>query len=112
MISKEDKISIGRQWSFLAGSIIRGPLNFQNIKSKVDGLEDLINNTKGIRSDISNAVKIELQNIKDASLRKEVSKVLDSFDNLTTLLQTNLRINFGSYYVLSRSLENLRDRGF
>ena len=86
--------------------------NFQNIKTEVDALEDLIDNTKGIRNDISNALKIELRNIKGASSEKDVTKVLGSFDKLTTLLQTNLRISFDSYYVLIRSLENLYDGRF
>ena len=106
MISEEDKTLISDRWYSLAHYIYHDATNFRGIKTIVDQLEDLFDNTKGIRKDIKSVLNIELQNIRDALSKKDVSKVLDTFDNLTTKLQTNLRIRIDPYYIRDRRFES------
>ena len=60
----------------------------------------MFDNAKGIRKDIKNILKIELQNIRSAlpinkrgSIRgKDFDKAIEVFKNFTTILQINLHI--------------------
>jgi len=111
VVSKEDKESISGMCSALFRSLGGPDVNFNKLIDLVNDMEQLFDKIKGIRENIKNLLKTELLNIRDALYKKDMDKSLAALDELTILLQTNLRIKFDPGLIKARSLENLRRRG-
>ena len=66
MIPKEEKEEIIRLWTVLYKSLCSYYNNFHSVNLKMNGPEDLFDNTEGIRQDIKSLLKNELQDIRNS----------------------------------------------
>jgi len=98
VISEKEQELLYELCSSLKSALYDFPENFHKANTIINRLEDFFDNTKGIRKDIKGILKIDLQNIRNASPKikdglvggKDFDKLIKAYENFSFTLDVNL----------------------